>query len=242
MGVVFKHFGIEVDGSGLPSSDQKQYESTVGATINILTTSVVTQAVFYRIRRFGRVKIIPYNNASDLAKYGVCNALAVGDGDESAHDGWLYGLQGHVTVRYSPNTWINNPGCSNGPGFRYQDILLHELVHAARFLGSDHVFNNDFNFYWAINPTLLGYENQEEFIAILLTNIYMSETGQKTLRLDHGSTQHPASMNGSSEFLSNGENLKVIREFCRQHNEIAPMIAKSTAPFNPIRAFYETQN
>jgi hypothetical protein len=68
---------------------------------------------------------------------------------------------------------------AGGPGTAADEILLHELVHCARHMKT-----------WA-DPSLYnftgmgdGFENIEEFYAVLIANMYSSETG-RPLRRDH---------------------------------------------------------
>jgi hypothetical protein len=52
-------------------------------------------------------------------------------------------------------------------GWRPDEILLHEMVHAARYLGGD--------FKKTPIPGMPEYENEEEYFAILVTNIYIAQ-------------------------------------------------------------------
>jgi hypothetical protein len=61
------------------------------------------------------------------------------------------------------------------PGQAPDEVLFHELVHASRTMRG--VVNSEY-----VNR---DYEDQEEYLAIALANIYMSEKGQWVLRGDH---------------------------------------------------------
>jgi hypothetical protein len=78
-----------------------------------------------------------------------------------------------VEIRYSP--WMFNSG-AGGPGTNDPDeILLHEMVHGLRQMGGQSTC-------WGMKE---NYDTSEEFVAILVTNIYRSESGRTDLRADH---------------------------------------------------------
>ena len=55
----------------------------------------------------------------------------------------------------------------NYTSFQPDEVLFHELVHAARYLGGD--------FKKTPIPKMPEYDNEEEYFAVLITNIYISE-------------------------------------------------------------------
>jgi len=75
-------------------------------------------------------------------------------------------------VRFTSQDYL---GTINEPGGRPDEVLLHELVHSLRQqLGiSICMFMYD------------DFDTSEEFDAILVTNIYRSENGYRTLRANH---------------------------------------------------------
>lgn len=86
-----------------------------------------------------------------------------------------------VIIDYSPDMWGKRGSAHlTGPGSEPDEVLLHELVHAGRELkgveSTRAVGNNDVD---------LLYENEEEFVAIVITNIYLSEKKQTRLRGTH---------------------------------------------------------
>jgi hypothetical protein len=120
------------------------------------------------------------------------------------------------------------------------DLLVHEMVHALRFARG--LLNSV--------PTWdKGYDNEEEFFAILVANIYSSEKGRTRLRAGHhGYVLMPEEMNTSEGFLGKGvsppwrghlENRQLIQKFvCQNYGLCAQLCEKVTAAaFNPIREF-----
>jgi hypothetical protein len=127
----------------------------------------------------------------------------------------------------------------HSPGSKPDEVLCHELLHAARYLGGD--------FNAAPIPSMPDYENEEDFFAILVTNIYSSEKGRgiESFRKSHH-TRYKPEMNSREvdpfAFATADDNWRLIAKFCKQHPVIAPMIAGAPAAFNPIRDFYILAN
>jgi hypothetical protein len=76
-------------------------------------------------------------------------------------------------VEFDPDMWSGRrmAAPSNAP----DEVLYHELVHASRYVNG--VFDGE--------PVNKGYDDAEEYLAIVLTNIYMSEKGQWIFAGDH---------------------------------------------------------
>lgn len=117
------------------------------------------------------------------------------------------------------------------PGWGPDEVLFHEMVHAGRILG-----NND------------GPLKEEEYFAVLVANIYISEKGKsfKDLRYQYEALSRSMTEAEVEPFvylLQINEKKKenhydLVEKFCRQHPRVAPMIAKAPAKFNPIRDYY----
>jgi hypothetical protein len=119
------------------------------------------------------------------------------------------------------------------------NVLVHELTHALRYMRG------------LINmvPTLdKAYDNEEEFFAILVANIYMSETGRTMfLASHHNYDALPAELSTSEGFLGKGvsppshrhlENRRLVHKFvCQCYGLCALLFGKVSAAFNPIREF-----
>ncbi|MEX2186269.1 MAG: hypothetical protein WD875_05730 [Pirellulales bacterium] len=95
-----------------------------------------------------------------------------------------------------------------------------------------------------------GYGNEEEYFAVLVTNIYISEAGRQQhfwtagpgrsgLRADHsGFTNLQDSQALAVEFLLDADNFRLVKKFCDQHSTIAKLIGEAPARFNPIKVYY----
>lgn len=109
------------------------------------------------------------------------------------------------------------------PGFLADEILMHELVHAAR--GTLHGWRH------------LDDDAVEEFYAVLVGNIYLSEKGSKAFRSDHGFGKLPEEDAAPGVFLD--KNFGLINGFCLADGKLTAAISNINTPFNPLRDYYE---
>ena len=95
----------------------------------------------------------------------------VRDQDGLSFPGDLRGAGGGTasTVHYTP---VPKGTASSGPGSLSDEILLHELVHAGRQVKGIQNFEAIHN----------GAQNEEEYLAIIVTNVYLSEKKQSQFR------------------------------------------------------------
>jgi len=110
------------------------------------------------------------------------------------------------------------------PGGRSDEVLLHELVHALRMA-------------WGTNLCLGmddGFDTIEEFYAILITNIYRSECGYKTLRADHnGKEKLPDALANDAAYYKRYK--EKIDKLAQDYPVLCKTIAAVPSKFNPIR-------
>src|SRR5215510_10665663 len=94
------------------------------------------------------------------------------------------------------------------------------------------------------DPQPLGflYDTEEEFFAILLANIYASETGRQIdLRADHHGFEH-LSTDTNVKFLPKKDDKdyrnRLVKKLIHQETRMAHELAKlKHTPFNPIRRY-----
>lgn len=165
-------------------------------------------------------------------------------GDCNATGGWQMvggGRQG--IVRYSPTTFSLHGACPattsvNNRGLYWDEILFHELVHV--FRGVSGKFSQQ-----PVFGGLSKYTDTEEFYAVLLTNIYISDRTNKIksgLRRDHKGFHalEPKLAQPWGFFTSGTQTFGLIQRFVTDNPGISVRLANdvATAPFNPIADYY----
>lgn len=245
--------GIKIDGS-------RQYESDVETQLKAILSNRVGKLLLELIDDDPKfIRIVPYTG-------GDCNASArpakPADAAPPRPGGKLYagnpdgvyidanrktvvttrddlatytgtGKGSDTTVRYSPGTYANS-ACSGGKyGSQPDEALFHELVHGYRHLRGIH------------NPIpttdkLYGYWNEEEWLAILIANIYISVKNghNKNLRKDHASHEElKAPLNTSDGFLRDYSQLRLVEKYVGQELQWFEKLKRIMAPYNPIAEF-----
>src|SRR5262249_50774702 len=111
---------------------------------------------------------------------GTATAMPLLDSNGKPIGGSGMGTGTNATIFYRPEAWgvFGTASTAAAPSNRPDEVLLHEMVHAAR----------DMKGVSYLLPMAKGYENEEEFLAIVITNVYLSEKGQTALAADHIST------------------------------------------------------
>ena len=196
--------------------------------------------------------IRPYTLFHAPAKNAVTGALgASGIGDQEAtlqgtstgmpnykSDGSLgsgggLGKGTDTAIDVSPEMWSG--GKDLGAGTALDDVVFHEMVHAFRLMSG--------TFYQL--PVNQGYDHEEEFLAIVLTNIYLSEKNAPALRARH---QLPnTALLEREKFLDNVQKtdltpIVLIERFRLSNPKLYRNFAditKKSAKFNPVREFDE---
>jgi hypothetical protein len=191
--------------------------------------------LFNAIRNAGGdwVRIIPRYPYVGYAR--DCNA------DSADDSGYLTaGGRAKAWVRFSPHRFRQGGFCdrkdNSNRGFLPQEILFHELVHAMRYVTKKRHKE-------PVHGGLFKYDNTEEFYAVLLTNIFISDPTNQTksgLRQDHQShLPLDQQLATSFEFFrSSPQVYPLVARFFRDHPQFAHEIAcSSNATFNPLKAY-----
>src|SRR5262245_9519538 len=137
-----------------------------------------------------RLVIKPYTEADEKNK-GVCGAYASPEDWRKSFtservDGTSKdkgdGTGSSTTIHFDKARWVNGGKCggyASQPGGAADEVLLHEMLHGLRHMAGQQDMS-------AIGG---GYNTIEEFYAILLTNICMSERGRTLLRKNHSGVE-----------------------------------------------------
>ncbi len=221
----------KIDGTSIYASGDDQYEDDITKIIAKLNASPVGHAIIAKIRRHGSLVVTPYTK-------GDFNAETMADPGYNL-------FQGKVAyVHFSPSTFetftviagvrIPNVRAIILPGQQPDTTLLHEMVHASRVLGGEFKMT-------ALKGAMATYENEEDFFAITVANVYLSEQGKTYTGMRGSHLLYGPSLQAkeivSEFFLFENDNFHLIAKYCEQDSKTADMIAKSKAAFNPIRVY-----
>lgn len=205
-----RQFGVfTIRPDGLSGNDASRYEASMLGMFHGLESIRSGHALLQGFRAISReVLVFPYSG-----RLGQCNAYATSD----------WGMYRNK-VSFSPGTWFAHTSCSAGAaGNTAVEILFHELVHALRWAGK--------------TLQRRATAAQEEEIAILVTNIFSSETN-RPLRWRHLNFSKLPS-NDPVAFYAN--NLPLIRMFCTEHPIVSLDLGRIWTPFNPLREYYDRE-
>ena len=220
------NYGVVISAYELPADQNEQrYYDSVKTTLDRIGVTLTGNAIYSKIIAHGQVLIVPYTE-DYVRRFGACNSEAENIDTNKSHR--------VAKIAFTPAKWGVSSTCGRRTGFVADNVLLHELVHAGRKLGGDDVGKVP------LAGRMAGYDDEEEFFAILVENIYISETGREIsigLRSDHTSTNKMDRID-NEEFLSDPENFRLVEKYCDQHPNIAPKLAFVSSEFNPIRQYY----
>lgn len=135
-----------------------------------------------------------------------------------------------VKIYYSPDIW-GPTGCFDGKfGAMSDEALFHEMVHCLRDMqGKYNPMPTGDNF--------TGYGNEEEFLAVVVTNVYMSASGGTELREDHtGHNLLKPPLNTSDGFLRDRDNWRLMNIYRLVWTDVFNSLSfVGTGRFNPFR-------
>ena len=150
------------------------------------------------------------------------------------------GTGSDVVVNFTPAMWVSNDvkaafGAANasGPGVGKDEILLHEIVHGMRQMSGTSRCSTV--------PDNPGMDTVEEFMAIVISNVYRSESNLPGLRADHwGFASLGDNQNESDKFLNFNKdgatsNYKRMQQLKTEHPELCSNLKKVPAKFNPFQ-------
>jgi hypothetical protein len=133
-----------------------------------------------------------------------------------------------VQLKFSPDEHHKSKCDKAGPGSATDEVLHHEMVHALR------VMQGKRNMIPTKDP---DYENDEEFLAIVATNVYISAKSGTQFRAHHrGYAALQPPLNTSSGFLSDQDNFDLMNIYRLSWDGIFLGLSMVvSAKFNPFR-------
>jgi hypothetical protein len=153
------------------------------------------------------------------------------DEREDAVHGKGTGEGSNVTIKYTPSiygqAWCHPEGTY---GSKADEVLFHEMIHALRVMqGKYNQIPTGDKFY--------GYKDEEEYLAIIATNVYMSAKGVDNNGLRGGHDGHYAlapPLNTSAGFLADPTNRKLMNIYRLVWTDAFRALAGVKARFNPF--------
>jgi hypothetical protein len=223
---------------------QRHENQMLGAFREILTRAS-GKALLEETRGGRRIDVLPMDfvdTAEEWIKYHD-NAIASSNNKHSSVIGMYAGTDedgdnvvgsgrgAKVQIFYSPERLKTKTA-----GFLPDEVLYHEMVHAVRALKGLQTLGFSMK-------TKNGYDNMEEFVAVVVTNVYMSEKKQTQLRSGHGRgvLTEPEKFLDSPLVPAPGARglLNIFRSKQRGFFDALAKIDANSAKFNPFRQFAE---
>jgi len=235
--LALEQYSILIEGRGYSGAKKERYEARVAGMVNGIGQTRAGKILLHYIKNSGTqrdwVFIRPFENTSE-AKKDRCNAYAF-------DDLWVIDVGRRqimaVPVWFSPETFMNMSPCTWGqPVSNPLHVLVHELVHAQRFVSR--ISNNN-----KLTGALAGYEYEEEFYAIVFANVWASThtVGAATrdgLRADHGTGRLPSPEEDSEVWMTNRDNYRMVEKYCHSQSKLTREMAEIPVKFNPFRTYY----
>jgi hypothetical protein len=254
------YFGVIIDGTGTKQyATPARYEHAVLTQLRRIHHSKTGRALFREFRAHHTLQIIPFEerdphdqlifNAYAIAK-DPQHATRAGQPERSGSNGQVLpdalgnpvigdGTGSDSDIKFTPGMFTRfcrHQKARRLPrsGAQPDEVLFHEMVHSTReMLG---IFDP--------LPFRFGYDTEEEFFAILLANIYASETGRPIdLREDHHGFDHLWA-DTDAKFIPNPSDpfYRLIAKLVTQQPVMALEIGKINCRFNPIRRYFQMEH
>jgi hypothetical protein len=235
--MVERQFGIEIDAEWLttsggetlnnPSPNPKLYLAGVRNDLAKILRSEAGRHLAASLRHHSKkILLVPYTG-------GDCNAQE-----------WWWGSSAkdnYSMIRFSPST-AGSP-CAEEikkrmPASLSHEVLFHELVHSLRRM------SGKMRGWDLMGTSLANQGNVEEFIAVLVTNVFISDvTNSFKSGLRHGWMGHsPLESNLATSYRFFGFGTKaynLVATLCDDNRGFTKLLSKVRAKFNPIAAYYQ---
>ncbi|MCI0637699.1 MAG: M91 family zinc metallopeptidase [Gemmataceae bacterium] len=248
-----KVYGITIDGNtpvkdtkaGSTRIDPKLYEEEVTAQLHVIFRNQVGRLVLHYIKtNDDDLKIVPYSDR-DSIQAGHCNDFVRAENPQHARKkdevipipGSSRSVKGtgkgsNATVHFTPDG-LRKSRCQTKHKVHPDDILVHELVHGLRMMDGRLTKA-------ATTGKLEDYDDEEEYLAIVVANIYLSaklgSQANNRLRADHhGFDPLLPPFNTSAGFLSEPENVAMLAKFYVGEYDLLQGLGDIDVPFNPVR-------
>ncbi|MFL4977862.1 MAG: M91 family zinc metallopeptidase [Xanthobacteraceae bacterium] len=187
--------------------ETRQHIAAVQPWLDQIKRWAAGRALLAEIRSSRRrdVRIVPYrgtgraafesasNPVAATAKWRLVNPYKFGDVRAGK------GTGSDSLIEFTPDAFKGR--AMSRPGQAPDEVLYHELIHASRTMRG--VVRQAF-----VNQ---DYDDHEEYLAIALANIYLSEKGQRVFRGDHYADANATRLKGwtRDNFLDNSQDVNL---------------------------------
>ena len=234
--VVEQQFGIEFFSMwrDKPTADDLKYRHDVRVELRRILCSRAGRALAASLR----YQLSAKGSESESKRGKTITLMPYQFGDCGAQEDKQTAGSDRSWVMYTPAA--RGGACfTKGASALPHEKLFHELVHSLRRV-SGHLH------WWPLQKRLLTYTDTEEFLAILVTNIFISDiTNPYKSRLRRNHATHDTldrELSDSFRFFSLGTKaFNIIAIFCDENRGFTQMLAHVSAPFNPIAAMYKNR-
>lgn len=201
-----------------------QYTAAVRAELDRIHQSKAGAVLARSLRYFkSEITLIPYEG-------GDCNAQ---------EDAASANAQKISVILFTPKTKgtaCTSHGKDQTGAILPHESLHHELIHSLRRISGK--FNR-----FQLGGKLQPFHNNEEFYAILATNIYIADRSNRNksnLRMDHsGHGRLEERYESSYRYFQLGTKAyNLIAKFCTDHPFYSKELAQIRGSFNPLGAYY----
>ena len=226
------HYFIRINPVGLTGHAATRYVSQVHEHLRWIHKTVSGKLLLNCIRRPNfPIEIRPHADAT-------CNAI--GGSEQKVAGAPVTGV-----VTYTPGAFGHGGSCAaahgaNRSGRLVDEVLFHELIHVFR------TATNTWNQGRLVGFAMKQYDSNEEFIAVLCTNIYVSDRSNKIktgLRAGHRgfAAMTAADAGRFALFASSSEAFTLVKQFCADNPIFTKALSKhlKDVPYNPIADFYQ---
>lgn len=199
------------ESSNLWRPEPLAYEQRIVVLLNAIVKAKVGTVLLTSLKRDIPLWIVPYQG-------DVKNAITGQLSSELTKGVWL---------RFSPEHWaVGASKCARYyPGYGPTETLFHELVHASRF--------TNFGFVGMNNSALADFQDHEEFLAVMMTNILRSEWRAMKFARDY-TTGKLAEQSEMEQYLRSSLGfLQALDYFLT--DPFVKQIARMPMDFNPFR-------
>lgn len=196
-----------------PDALARDYEDQVVKHLNLIRSTPIGQVILNSLNRNEKLWILPLGYEERKADCNNCAAYVF---PSPLNEG------GGIRLYYSPAAeLVNRKWAVTG-----DDTFVHELTHALRF---------SWNGSWDKSQWVNGYQDQEEFIATIMENLYRSSKGEKSF---YSAYIRPKMMTKEQVYEHYSHDSEVITWFkrCTFSDSFLWAMARRTDPvFNPWR-------